>query len=131
MTKVRSSLRRFFDGFTGDNALSFTLGDHDVRVDRGQWVYYIRAVHRGQWLRQDLNPVMGLPSLVIYVLFSGFVDDWRARRPWKVGVLRRRSRGTRRAFQILHKDVLPPGQGPQGRVAQLAAMVNAGEFDSR
>ena len=75
-------MRRFVEGFTGDNALPFTLGAHDVRVDRGEWVYYIRAVHRGQWLRQDLNPVMDFPSLVIYVLLSGFVDDWRAGRPW-------------------------------------------------
>ena len=127
---MRSFLRRFVEGFTGDNALPFTLGDHDVRVDRGEWVYYIRAVHRGQWLRQDLNPVMDFPSLVIYVLLSGFVDDWRAGRPWKVGVLRLRSRGIRGPFQILRKELLPPGQGPEGRVAQLAAMVDAGEFDS-
>jgi hypothetical protein len=120
-------VRDFFD-FSGDNALPFTLGDDDVRVERGEWAYYVRAVHRGQWLRQDFTPV-DLLSFVLYIVFSGFVDARRAGRPWKVGVLRRRTHGLKR-LHLLHKEVLPAGRAPQVRIAELVRRVESGEFDA-
>jgi hypothetical protein len=128
-TKVAGFLRELFD-FTGDNALPFSLREEDVRIERGTWVYYVRAVHRGQSLRQDFTP-MNLTSLVVQLLVSGFVDEWREGRPWKVGVLRRRNRGLWGGVRLLHKESLPPRKSPDARVADLVAMVNAGEFDAR
>ena len=120
-------LREFFD-FSGDNALPFTLTDDDVRIERGEWVYYVRAVHRGKLLKQDLTPINVL-SLLVYLVLCGFVDDWRARRPWKLGVLRRRGRGAWR-LELLHKEVLEPGTAPDGRRAELVEAVNAGRYDT-
>lgn len=121
-------LREFFD-FSGDDALPFTPGHDDVRIERGEWVYYVRAVHKGKWLRQDFAP-MDLLSFVLYLLLSGFVDSWRAGRPWKVGVLRRRKRGLKR-LHLLHKEVLPAGQAPQARITELAHRVESGGYDKR
>lgn len=125
---VKDFAREFVD-VSGDDALPFTLTDDDVRVERGEFVYYVRAVRRGKWLRQDFAPV-DLLSLVLYVLLGGFVDEWRAGRPWKLGVLRRRSRGIRRV-QLLHKELLPPGVRPDVRRAALVADVSSGRFDDR
>ena len=111
----------------GEDAPPFTLGDGDARVERGEWVYYVRAVHRGQWLRQDFAPI-DLLSFALYLAFSGFVDAWRRGRPWKVGVLRQRQRGWRR-IQLLHKEVLAAGASPGARVAELVRDVERGSFD--
>jgi hypothetical protein len=118
--------REFFD-FSGDNAVPFTLGDDEVRIERGEWVFYVRAVHRGQWLRQDFTPV-DLLSFVLYLVLSGFVDAWRVGRPWKVGVLRRRTRGLKR-LHLVHKEVLPAGRAPLTRMSELVRRIELGEFD--
>ena len=128
-SSVRSTtvdfVREFFD-VTGDNALPCTPTEHDVRIEREQWVYYVRAVHRGQLLKQDLAPIDFL-SLAFYVVFSGFVDEWRAGRPWKVAVLRRRAHGMWR-LQLLHKEILKPGEEPDVRRLELVAAVTSGKF---
>lgn len=123
---VGSFLHEFFD-FSGDNSLPFTPTEHDVRVERGEWIYYVRVVHRGKLLKQDLSPI-DVPSFVLHVLLSGVVDNWRAGRPWKLGVLRRRNRGAWR-LELLHKEVLPPGTAPDLRRAELVDAVTAGRFD--
>ncbi|TPG17036.1 hypothetical protein [Pedococcus bigeumensis] len=126
---VTGFVREFFD-FSGDNALPFTPGAHDVRIERGDWVYYVRAVHRGKMFGADFAPI-DLCGLVLYLLLGWVVDEWLAGRPWKVGVLRRRNRSVWGRIPLLYKELVPAGRDPQSALAYLVERVNAGEFDGR
>ncbi|NHI18638.1 hypothetical protein H9L10_15580 [Phycicoccus endophyticus] len=123
----RSTIRELFD-FRGDAALPFTPQDEDVRIVRGKHEYFVRAVHRGEMMASSFAP-LDVPTLIAYLLLSGLVDDIRAKRPWKVGVVRVATGGARRV-KVVHKVTLQPGEAKEPVVEELVGRVNAGEFDT-
>ncbi len=111
----------------------FSPGEHDVRIPRGDWVFYVRAVRRGSAVRGGGSVLPGDPVELLMLLSLGAVSafvDHRLR--WKVAVVRGpspRSWKTDR-LRILHKELLAAGGSPEQRVEELADEVRAGRFDS-
>lgn len=120
---------------TEDNAradgVHFTPQEHDVRVQRGDWVFYVRGVKQGEGfaggLSWDGNPL----SLPVLLAMQGVLT--LARRPlrWKVGVVRTPSPSSWKTdrIRVVHKERLAEGEEPSRRIAELVGDVNAGAFD--
>ena len=112
--------------------LPFTPNDHDVRIVRDRWVYYVRGVKKSQPLRHDgfFFDAAGVVEAVLSVLVIGATTIWWDRQTtWKVGVLRYPRTTTWRRIRILHKELLPDGQPPTTRIAELVDDINHGRFD--
>lgn len=114
--------------------LSFDLRDHDVRIERGEWVYFVRGVKSVESLAGDMLAGATGPVEAVLGFFMVEVLDvwWRRKKAWKVGVLRvKGSRwGPSGRIKVLHKEVLTAGVEPNARIAQLAEEVLSGRFDS-
>lgn len=110
--------------------VAFTPHDHDVRVERGDWVFYVRGVKRCEPFRGDATwdgTAFGLVMLVVAWVVAHLF--WGAQRRWKVGVLRYRSGWRGGRIRLVHKEMLARGEQPQSRIAELVAEVEAGRFD--
>ncbi|GAB3246885.1 hypothetical protein GCM10027425_02450 [Alteromonas gracilis] len=114
----------------GGEMLPFTPRDHDVRIERGGWIFYVRGVKRFESLRTetawDGHPA-SLPLLAVVKLIA-FVSR-EAQDTWKVGVLRCPSGWFGGLIRVVHQETLPPEVHPQERIAELVAEVEAGAFD--
>lgn len=114
----------------GHEMLPFTPRDHDVRIERGEWIFYVRGVKRFESFRigtrWDGSPG-SLPLLAIVKLLA-FVSD-RAQDTWKVGVLRCPSGWFGGLIRVVHQETLPPEVHPRARIAELVAEVESGAFD--
>ena len=110
-----------------NDPIQFTPEEHDVRLERGEWIFYVRGVKRGE--RFIGGAPTGLEGIV-FALTLGLL--WAARQErlnrWKVGVVRFR-KDWRGRIRLVHKETLPPGEGPQRRIAELVEEVSAGRFD--
>ncbi len=110
-----------------NDPIQFTPEEHDVRLQRGDWIFYVRGVKKGERLIGGGSA--GLEGIV-FVLTFGLL--WAARQErqdrWKVGVVRLRKDWVGR-IRLVHKETLPPGEGPQRRIAELVEEVSAGRFD--
>ncbi|WP_344294909.1 hypothetical protein, partial [Actinopolymorpha rutila] len=105
--------------------LPFTPRDHDVRIYRGEWIFYVRAVKVGEPLVNGVgadNPAILTP--IMNALF------WNRVKGWKVGVLRYRNHWWKAGrIRIVYKERLAPSQAPDQRIAELVRAVNDGSFD--
>lgn len=115
-----------------DQYLGFTPGDHDVRVHADRWIYYVRAVSWGA-------PLAGTGStdaegmfllLPVAWAFGKPFQAWRARRPWKIGVVRMPADrwGNTAQGRVVHKERHAPGPVPVARLAELAEDARRGRF---
>ena len=113
------------------DGVHFTPGEHDVRVRRGDRVYYVRAVKRGEGFTGGLTWNGDLLSLPLLLAVEGVLR--LARRPmrWKVGVVRLPSPSSWRTdrARVVHQERLDAGEEPSAHVAGLVAGVDAGRFD--
>lgn len=110
-----------------DDPIQFTPDEHDVRLERGDWIYYVRGVKKGEMLLGGAPT--GLEGIVVALTVGLF---WAARQErndqWKVGVVRfRRDRSGR--IRLVHKETLGPGEGPEARISELVGDVTSGRFD--
>jgi len=110
---------------------AFDPGDHDVRLERDGWIYYVRAVRRTESLSgRGLDPNGSLIGLAVLVALEAIFGRLRDRLRWKVGVVRLpspRSWNTDRP-RVLHRELLDSGEDPGIRIAELAADVGTGAF---
>jgi hypothetical protein len=107
------------------------LTPHDQRVERGGWVYYVRAVKWERDFTRDLFQPGGEPLYDIVRLAVQWVRRARSgRRPWMVGVVRIGDVSTWNDFRphVAHQETLPPGQSPQARIGELARKAQDGAF---
>jgi hypothetical protein len=70
--------------------LPFTPHDHDVRIVRGTWVYYVRGVKKSEPLRSnDFTDASGIVETILSLLVGWTLARWWDRQTtWKVGVMR-------------------------------------------
>jgi hypothetical protein len=113
--------------------LGFEPRDHDVRIERDGWVYWVRGVKSVEpFLRDWVGSATGIGEFIFAAGLARALDLWwRRRRAWKVGVVRFKGSqwGPSGRFVVVHKEVLPSGMEPTERIAQLVASVRFGEFD--
>lgn len=126
--------------------VGFVPGRDDIRIERGGWVFYVRAVPRDRRLDRDPSsgggPTFGagfgiealVAALVVVpvVMAAKKVRALRLRREgWRVGVVRKGAASTWNdpEGRVLHEEHLPRTTDPRPRVAELAARVDAGDFD--
>ena len=112
-----------------EDPIQFTPAPHDVRLERGAWVYYVRGVKRWELFRSDGLSPTDLGGLIL-ALPIGFLWGHRQERAkqWKVGVLRFRRDGAG-LIRVVHKETLDSGIPPERRIEALARDVTAGRFD--
>ena len=112
-----------------EDPIQFTPEPHDVRLERGTWIYYVRGVKKWQLFRSDgLSPTdLGGLILALPIAFLWGRRQERAKQ-WKVGVLRFRKDGGG-LIRVIHKETLDPGIPPERRITALARDVTAGRFD--
>lgn len=114
----------------GHEMLPFTPRDHDVRIERGRWIFYVEW---GQALRvaphrDSVGRALCQPALLAIVKLIAIVSR-EAQDTWKVGVLRYPSGGRAGLIRVVHKETLPLEMHPRERIAELVAEVEAGRFD--
>jgi hypothetical protein len=121
-------------GITTDE-LPFTPEDHDVRIHRGEHLFFVRGVKRGERFTGgglSLEPDAGglLVVLLAVVLAKPLLAAYD-RLPWKVGVVRMRRDPTGHPSRIrtVHRERLPDGFALEDRIAELVEDVEAGRFD--
>lgn len=110
----------------------FAPGDHDQRVARGDWVFYVRAVKRGSWLNRSIFHGTDPVAFIVLLPFVGLWALAQRRARWKVGVVRVPSPSgwkTDRA-RVLHREVLAAGASPGSAVAALVVEVRDGRFNA-
>ncbi|HSX67403.1 hypothetical protein [Nocardioides sp.] len=109
--------------------ISFEPNEHDVKVTREGWHYWVRAVKSGQPLKSDVFKGGDLFDEVLNFMFGSLHQRWLdGRETWKVGILAYRDSGWGGRFKVLHKELLAPGLQPDDRIAQLVNDVEAGRF---
>jgi hypothetical protein len=111
----------------------FDPEDHDVRLERDGWIYYVRAVRRTESLAgRGLDPNGSLIGLAVLLALEAVFGRFRERLRWKVGVVRLPSPRSWNADRprVLHRELLGSGEYPGIRIAALAADVEAGAFRS-
>jgi hypothetical protein len=119
--------------------LPFSPHDHDVRVERGDRVYWVRGVKRYEPFRGGSGLDAGdgtLFGLVVALVLQAVT--WplahlfrRTQQTWKVGVLRYRPEPWwNSGIKVIHKERLPSGEQPHGRIQGLVADVNQGRYDA-
>ncbi len=114
----------------GHGLLPFTPKEHDVRIARDGQIYYVRGVKKGEPLRSDLFDASGLGEVIASLLLSWLLASWWNRQTtWKVGVLRYPDTAWGGRLRIAHKELLPPGEQPAARIAELVNQVHQGRFD--
>lgn len=114
-----------------DDMLPFVPGERDVRVARGDYIFYVRAVRRGSSLRMSTWDG-DLPGVVAILPFVGLYALAQRRARWKVGVVRLPSPGSgtaERRIRVMHLELLTRGASPDERIAELAADVRKGRFE--
>lgn len=105
----------------------FTPSAQDVRIVRGDWIYHVRVIRRGESFLDDQ-----LWSLVP-VAVDGFLRVLGRRLGWKVGIVRSASPSSWRVdrHRVVTKQVLPTGARPEPYLDRLAEAIRRGEFDGR
>jgi hypothetical protein len=109
--------------------IQFAPEEHDVRLERGQWIFYVRGVRKGErFLGGGLTGFEG----ILFALTIGLLWASRQERKdhWKVGVVRFRKDGSG-LVRLVHKEMLRPGETPHARIATLVKEATAGRFDPR
>jgi hypothetical protein len=112
--------------------ISFEPHAHDVRISQNGWVYWVRGVKRSEPLRSDMHMVdtSGVGAIILSLLLGWALEAWWERQTtWKVGVLRYKDSLLGGRIKILLKEVLPSGEQPGPRIAELAEKVRSGAFD--
>lgn len=115
------------------------LRDHEVRIARRGWIFYVRGVKVGEPFRRDNTPTFGdcswqgiLLALILTPIINGVAALIYGRvRTWKVGVLCHKDTKWAGIIRVVYKERLAPGQDPDQRIAELVAAVNHGTFDPR
>jgi hypothetical protein len=113
-----------------DPILPFTPHDHDIRIDRDGFIFYVRGVKIGEPFRATISWDGSLAGFLLTPALK--VLAAAARQPvstWKVGVLRMKNRKLGGRIKIVHRERLPRGTSPTARIAELAERVDAGDFD--
>lgn len=125
-------MRRSVTNKSWPEMLPFTPHDHDQRVEHGGWVFFVRGVKKSEPLRGDATWDGSLGGFVLLILTIGLLHLWwKSQDTWKVGVLRYRSGRLGGRITVVHKELLPPRQGPTRRIAELVEEVERGRFDAR
>ncbi len=114
-----------------DVSLPFTAKDHDVRIARDGWVYYVRGVKRSEPLDGGLGFGDGSLFGVAIWLLSGLAGRllWRFQKSWKVGVVRFVDNDRVMPTSVVHEERLASGVRPGARIAELVSAVESGRFD--
>jgi hypothetical protein len=110
-----------------NDPVQFTPEEHDVRLERGDWIFYVRGVKKGErFIGGGLAGLEGLAfALTVGLLWAAKQER---RSQWKVGVVRFR-KDWRGRVRLVHKETLPVGEAPQERIADLVAEVKSGRFN--
>lgn len=111
--------------------LPFTPHDHDVRVERDGWVFFVRGVKKYEPFRGDAT-WDGTLSGILFLLIAWSLAHllWQAQDTWKVGILRYRSSRWGGRIKIVHKEQMPRGEQPYGRIRELVDEVHRGVYDA-
>jgi hypothetical protein len=111
--------------------LPFAPKDHDVRIVRATWIYYVRGVRKSEPLRSnDFTDALGIVEVILSLLMGWVLTNWWDRQTtWKVGVLRYPDTALGGRIRILHRERLPDGEPPAARIAELVIEVNHGRLD--
>jgi hypothetical protein len=109
------------------------IGDEDVRVSAGGWVYYVRAVKRPkQLLRSDANAGSSslLGDLLFALVWGAVMERLDRRRPWLIGVVRMGDVATWNDItpRVVHTEALAPGGTIAGAIEHLATAAATGRF---
>jgi hypothetical protein len=121
-------LETMLPGKPGENdPIHFTPGEHDVRLEHGECIFYVRGVKRGEVFLGD--GVSG-PGDVVFALTVGLLWGISRERSdrWKVGVMRFR-KDYRGRIRVVYKESLARGEAPTTRMAELVTDVRSGRFD--
>lgn len=110
----------------------FTPGDHDQRIARGDWVYYVRAVRRGSSLTSSIghgNDPLGLLLLLPLIGLWSLGQRWAR---WKVGVVRVPAASSWKTdrHRVVHREILEKQASPEARIGALVREVRAGRYDA-
>lgn len=107
-----------------------SLRDHDERVELDGWTYYVRGVRRESELLPRRAVTADLLMELPVLAYRGV--KWLAtrNRPWTVAVVRLGSVQTWNDVrpEVVHREVLPPGQAPGGRIGELVEQVESGRY---
>jgi hypothetical protein len=111
--------------------LPFEPHEHDVRIARAGWIFYVRGVKRGEPFLGRVTWDGTLAGLVMMpVVKAAGVLFHRRAKTWKVGVLRVRDRKMGGRVKVLHKESLEVGDDLLVRIDVLANDVRNGRFDN-
>lgn len=106
------------------------LRSHDERVEEGSWTYYVRGVKRDDELLPRVT-LWGELLVDVPMLAARGIKRLVSRGvPWTVAVVRLGSVKTWNDAkpEVVHREVLPAGDGAEARIAQLVDEVKAGRF---
>ncbi len=107
------------------------LGPHDQRVQRGGWVYYIRAVKWEQdFTARGVQPGGELLVDALRLVTRALRRARSGRRPWVIGVVRIGDVSTwnDRTPRVVCRETLGRGHAPQTRIAELVVRAQNGEY---
>ena len=116
-----------------DVSIPFTPKDHDVRIAREGWVYYVRGVKRSESLDGGMGfgdaSLFGIAVWLLYGVLGGLL--WHFQKSWKVGVVRFIDNGKVMPTSVVLEERLQPGVWPGARIAELVKDVESGRFDPK
>lgn len=109
----------------------FELYPHDVRVERGDDIYYVRGVRRWESYRASSGgPDFNIVSIALWLTMVAAGGVLRRHsKSWKVGVLSCRRGAIGGRIRLVYKERLAMSQNPVNRIAELVQDVDEGRFD--
>ncbi|WP_406832214.1 hypothetical protein ABEG17_05135 [Pedococcus sp. KACC 23699] len=102
----------------------------EISVDSGGEQYRVRAVKRGNSVRDNGEGATGIGEALVQLIVEGVAERGRQ---YKVAVLRERARDAAgiapTKLQLLYLELLPKDADPEPRVDDLRDLVLKGHFD--
>ena len=109
------------------------LRDVDERVERGDWVFYVRAVKRRRELTRREWDGRGFNLLAEGMMwaFNTLRRRMNAKRSWQVGVVRLGNVSSWRDHRpvVVHLEQVARDANLNPTIALLVAQIEAGQFD--
>lgn len=112
--------------------IPFTPYAHDVRIQRGKHIFYVRGVRSWEPLARGSGwPDLSPGGFVIWLAVKTSTGMARRRSEgWKVGVLRYRAGKIGGPIRVVRRERLTQADNPTTRIEELVKAVESGQFDT-